>query len=590
MQALAEALTPSGARWGAWLGAAAAVVLLGAAGLQAQRHARCAPVRDRLTAAWSPERRAKVPEKLAAQVDAARAQLGTEWDAVCSSDTTSPLATCLEARVQSFEVTTEVLAAPETDARAGAALISRLEGTESCRAGELLTLVPQPADKALIRQARVSALTADAARDSGRFEEALRAADRAIDEATRAGWRPVEADARLAAAQTLRALGKFKEAEAMLGDALLAAEAGRHFEAIARISVQHILVVGTQTMRPEEAEPWVKRAEAALEQLPRQRLRTEVDVAITMLRASQGRIDEALQVSDRALAWSVTHDPVATSNLHTLRSLVLLAHGFHSRALEEAKLALEQRVELFGPAHPLVMHAKLTLGEAQARAGLAMDALATLQPAIEEAKQRKDVSSVAIAGGVVGMSVAFEYLGRGEPAVAAAGKVREMIIAALGPKHRYTALAERAMAGPLMVAGKEKEALEALDRAVTIGTEAVGALHRETLESRAARALLLVRRSDVAGVTEAEEVIAAVEKEPSVGESPLVAARLALAWSLDATAELRAAAVETAKRVRGPIHPDVVMALMLGAKPESRDAARAMLKSLQVTRLPLMPE
>jgi hypothetical protein len=75
--------------------------------------------------------------------------------------------------------------------------------------------------------------------------------------------------------------------------------------------------------------------------------------------------------------------------------------------------------------------------------------------------------------------------------------------------------------------------------------------------------------------------------------TPLVSARLALAWSANATAGQRAAAVETAKRVRGPIHPDVVMALMLEAragKTESLEAAREMIKSLQVTQLPLFPE
>ena len=602
MEALAERLTPSDFRPGIWLSAVLALPLLG--GVLWQLYGSpCTPVATRIQSAWTKERRAQFvarlgAEKLAAQFDAAQSGLSSAWDGACMPPATTldATSTCLEARVQAFEVTADVLAAPETDARAAAALITRLEGTESCSAGELLTLVPQPADEAsrvLIRKARVSALTAEAARDSGRFEDALKAANRAIEEATRAGWRPVEADARLAAAQVYRALGKFSEAEAMLGDALLAAEAGRHFEAIARISVQHILVVGTQTMRPEEGEPWVKRAEAALEQLPRQRLRTEVDVAITMLRASQGRIDEALKVSDRALAWSTTNDPVATSNLHALRSLVLLAHGFHSRALEEAKRAYDERVELFGPAHPLVMHAKLTLGEAQARAGRAKDALATLEPALEEVKQRKDVSPVAIAGGLVGLSVAYEYLGQGALAAATAEKVRALIIGALGPKHRYTALAERAMAGPLVAADRSDDALAALTRAVTIGTEAVGPLHRETLESRAVRALLLVRRADLTGLQEAKEVIAAVEKDPSIGESPLVPARLTLAWDSGPEPEPRAAALETARRVRGPAHPDVVIALMLEARAgdkESRAAARELLGALQVATLPLITE
>ncbi len=588
MKALAGALAPPRRRAAPYLSVAGLVLLASAGGWWAQHQARCRPLHERLDAA-----RAKLSS--GAQVDPMLTQLRSEWDAVCGEDVSTPIRTCLEARVQSFEVTAEVLAAPETDARASAALISRLEGPESCRAGELLTLVPQPADEAarsLIRRARVSAMTADAARDSGRFEDASTAATRAIAQAQQTGWRPVEADARLAAAQVLRARGKFKEAEMMLDEALLAAEAGRHFEAIARISVQHILVVGTQTMRPEEAEPWVKRAEAALEQLPRQRLRVEVDVAITMLRAAQGRLAEVLVVSDRALAWSVAHDPSATASLHALRALTFLQHGIHHRALEEARLTLSQRQVLLGPGHPLTMHARLTLGEAEARSGFARDAMVTLTAAVGESQQRKDISPVAIAGGVVGMSVALQYLGKGEEALATVTRVRDQVVALVGPKHRYAALAERATAGPLLAVGQSDEALAALTRAVELGTEAVGAAHLETLDSRAARALVLARRGDVLAGDEARAVIAAVEADQLVGESPLVAARLALAWSLSATAEERAAAIDIARRVRGPIHPDVLFALLVDARSgnaESGRLARVMFGALQLEEAALVP-
>ena len=93
-------------------------------------------------------------------------------------------------------------------------------------------------------------------------------------------WRPAEADAYPSRRSTARAPKPSKGNRGGAGDALLAAEAGRHFEAItARIAVQHVLVVGTQTNRPD-AEPWVKRAEAALEQLPDRGSRAEVDVTL----------------------------------------------------------------------------------------------------------------------------------------------------------------------------------------------------------------------------------------------------------------------------------------------------------------------
>lgn len=565
---------------------AAAVVVLGlASGLVIwnQRESGCRPMRARLEQAWNPARSAQLAARLpkasalVTKLNALADALRPEWDAACArtDEDAARRRSCLETRVQALEVTAEVVSLPESDVRAVTALVGRLEGPASCRAGELVTLVPAPPGeeaRTMIHAARVSAMTADALRHEGKLEEASATATRAVEEAVKSTWRPVEADARLAAAQVFRALGKFKEAEAMLGDALLAAEAGRHFETIARISVQHILVVGTQTVRPEEAEPWVKRAEAALEQLPRPALRAEVDLAITMLRVSQGRLEDALAVSDRTLSWTDQNDPKATADVHALRSLLFLQFGLHGRALGEARLASSQRLELLGPTHPLTMHALLALGEAQARCGLATDALATLRPVLEALRSRKDVSPVALATGLVAMGVALRYRGQHEEALAATLEARELVAKLVGPRHRYSALATRAVAEQYLAMGKLDEARREIDAAVEMGTEAVGAAHRETIESRAIRALVSRSRE------EADAVIAAVAADASMGQSPLVAARLALAMDPDATEEARSAAVEIARTVRGQHHPDVLRAVVIAGGDVAAERAALQLQ------------
>ena len=327
--------------------------------------------------------------------------------------------------------------------------------------------------------------------------------------------------------------------------------------------MQHILVVGTQTVRPEEAEPWVKRAEAALEQLPRPRLRAEVDLAITMLRVAQGRFGVALLVSDRALAWTQVNDPKATADLHALRSLLFLQFGLHGRALEEARLAASGRTLILGPDHPLTMHALLTLGEAQARAGLALDALATLEPAIANVRARKDMSPVALAGGLVGLAIALGHRGRHPEALTTITEARALVVSLVGPRHRYSALVERAVAERLHAMGQDGEALMTLERAIAIGTEAVGPLHRETLESRGLRAVVLAAKADPRAEAEALEISAAVQNDSSIGESPLVSARLAIAALPGASAASREDAVVVARRVRGNHHPDVLTAVLL---------------------------
>ncbi|MFO0595284.1 MAG: protein kinase [Myxococcaceae bacterium] len=501
MEDLLVPLVPSQARTRAWAIAAAAVLLLaGGLGVRwREQAARCEGPRAQLASAWTPSRLpgAESPaggpslrDGLVRQVEGLRAALSSSWDAACGG-ADERLRTCLQARIDSFAVTTSVLSQRMAEPRVSTALINRVDGPEGCLAGEVLTLLPVPAGgEAAARDARVQALTADALRFAGDLDGAERTAQEAIELAVASTWRPAEADARLSLAQVYRARGRFKEAEAVLGDALLAAEAGRHFEAIARIAVQHVLVVGTQTNRPDDAEPWVKRAEAALEQLPRPRLRAEVDVALSMLRVAQGRFDDAMAVSDRALGWLESRDAVSAADLHALRALNLLQFGLDAQALDEANQAVEARVRLLGENHPLTLHARIAQGEANARLGHTEVALQQLTSALEVAREKKSVNSVSQATALVAMSLALDQAGRKDEAVAAAREADELVRKALGPAHRYVALSTRALGERLFSAGKTEEGLQAMDSALEIGTAAVGEKHRETLETRARRAVM----------------------------------------------------------------------------------------------------
>jgi tetratricopeptide (TPR) repeat protein len=534
---------------------------------------RCGPGRQRLEQAWSAKHRdvlasranvAPLGAQLSARVNELAHHLREEWDRSCGGND-ERLRTCLLARIDALEVTATVLTEPQSNVRASSALVARLEGPESCVAGEVLTLLPMPegGKGALVQHARAEALRADAFRFAGDLPAADSSARAAILTAKESGWRPVEADARLALAQVHRARGQFKDAEAELGEALLAAEAGRHFEAIARIAVQEVLVVGTQTNRPAEAEPWIRRAEAALEQLPRPRLRAEVDVALTMLRVSQGKFDEALAVSERALKWMEANDPVSTADLRTLRALNFLQFGLDARALDEANVAAEARTRLLGAKHPLSLHARLTQGEANARCGHVKLGLEQLTSALDDARAVKELNAVAVATGMVGLSLALELGGQPAEALNAMKQADELVKSAVGEKHRYAALSSRALAERSFAAGRDDDAFALMQSALEVGAAAVGEVHRETLETKARLALMHARRGKAQAADEARAVIEAVQAHPEVGEAPLVAARLALALMPDAGAQERKAALLIAQKVRGPIHPDVVRVLLL---------------------------
>jgi tetratricopeptide (TPR) repeat protein len=591
MEALLDALVPrthSSRRW-PLVALATALVLVPGAGLWLRNaRADCAGFELRLRQAFDADRKAALASRLTqeraapliSRLEALSKGLSVAWAENCAAPTPSQrtVLTCLTQRTEQLELTTEVLAQPTTEARAAQALVTRLDDERACLAGELLTIVPKPPAAgvaALVHSARLHALTADALRLAGKPDDAKASAEQAVEVARKTGWRPAEAEAFLAKAQALRARGAFAEAESTLTDALLAAEAGRHFEAIARIAVQHILVIGTQSMRPADAEPWVRRADAALEQLPRPRLRAEVDVATTMLRVAQGDLTAGLTVSERALAWTSGNDALSTADVRNLRAQLFLQHGRHREALDEARAAATLRSDLLGRTHPLALHARVTYGDALARSGLAADAKSSLTEALDDVRQRKDVSPMTAATGLVALGLALELRGEFAEALVSTKQAVELVESVFGPNHRYSALAHRNLGERLRAMGRFDESVDSLTHAVQLGDRSVGPHHRETLESRAALALTLAVSGRPGANEQARPVLDEVRGDSSIGEAPAVIAALALATAPAASKEARAQAVDLARRVRGVPHPDVIRALLLQRRAGDLDAQTA---------------
>lgn len=587
---------------------AAGLALLVAVGLVWRHETPCRPTRARLEALWPEARAATLTARLAETIGDERArtlssrlttltaELRASWEGVChgTSEDDARRRACLEAQLSLLELVATVVSRPETDVRACGALISRFDDGSSCRT-DVPTIEPLPSDpttRQLVADARLSALSADAARLSGRSDEASSHAARAVELARRSGWSPVEAEALLAQAQVLRRSSS-GDAETVLDEAARAAETGRHFEVFARVSVQRVLLA-TQANRPDEAERWLTRAEAAIDQLhaPRPRLRAEVDTATALLASSQLELDRGLAASERALVWAERSDPVAAADLHAMRALMLLQAGRHLAGLEEARVAFERRGELLGPKHPLTLQAHLTFGEAQARAGLAADAERELTSALDEVRRRSDLDPTNAASGLSSLALALE--GRGQPAEAlvAATQARELVVSVFGAEHRSAAVAERGVGERLRTMGRTDEAIASLTKAIELGVKAVGAEHPETLESRAALALTLSYAGRPTAREEALAVQAAARAAKKPSSNAQLLAALAIAFAPGATPEERAEAVELARRVRGEPHPDVLRAVLIEAREGAgavTTEARALFAKLQLVDAALAP-
>jgi tetratricopeptide (TPR) repeat protein len=223
----------------------------------------------------------------------------------------------------------------------------------------------------------------------------------------------------------------------------------------------------------------------------------------------------------------------------------------------------------------------VTLGEALARCGLVRQAVDRMTLTLEEVRASKDINPITAASAMNGLALALALGGQPGEALNATLGADELVKNAVGPRHRYAALSARVVAERYFDAGRDEEAFKAIDEAVEIGAAAVGALHRETVESRARRALMRARRGlpDAEGdVPFVNETIAA---HPEMGESALVLVKLALAWPATASVEQRAEALALARKVRGTYHPDVARALLLQKKAGDREAGEAFKEQLE---------
>lgn len=561
----------------------------------------------RIEAAWGPGRRerlltvltqqvsGKYADQTARRVDTRARAIGEGWADVCSKE--DPASTtarrCLEGRLQQLEGVASAIVEPTTSAAAIFNLVGRLDEARPCLEGEPVSMTPWPGDDvslAAIRDVRRQLFEAEALRLSAKPKEARALLEKALNLAAETRWKPLIAEVSFTTAQVLELEGKQEEAAALLRDAAALAESEHHDELLVRVAAHHLTVAGSRATPAADAELWVKRAEEAVSRLPRPRLRAEADVAMTVLRVAQGQLAEGDPVSTRAAEWAKANDPETLADVRALRTQLLLQHGLVQSALAEARQAAGLRADLLGPKHPLALHALVSLGDAQTRAGLAEEGRTTLTTALDELRKSKTTSPLIGAQAVLALSLAQELTGEVVESVKTAQDAHGLYVELLGKEHRATAIALRAVGERQRTVGKPREAVATLTEAMALSSTALGPTHRETLESRAHRALTLATYDLPDGRAEATAVVEACAADARIGDAPLVPARLALAFLRDSTVEERAAALETARRVRGERHPDVLKARLLQLRAKDPGVTGPeLIKAAQDLNLPELP-
>ncbi len=600
MDALLRKLEKGQRRAGRAVAAALALALVGLAlgyafGLAGPAN-RCPNPADRLAGIWDAPRRAAVRQAFRATgapfsnqawqtVEQAFDGFARRWTdgyrAACeaarvrheiSEETFARRAVCFESRLRELQAFAELFARGDRAVVESAGIAGeRLPDLGACESGQGLALAALPDDpdsRAAVADAWLAVARTEALSHAGKFHDAQRQGQAAIEKARATRYRPVEAEALLATAVADRLAGEDREAEGLLDLAMQAAEAGRHFEALPLIAAELVLVSDADSKQVDKADSWARRAESALDPTPRPDLRAEVDMALTVLRLNQQKFEEAKAQSSRAAGlFEKLGQPRRALDARFLLAQAESSLGHPEEALAGFTAVADGRAKLLGPAHPATLRAANREAEQRLELGHIVEAETRLRETLALMQADSNISPAMIALALCYQSAAMSALGRHREAIADARQAVALMEADRGPEHGYAAKAHDALAVALREAHRLPDALEEHERARKVFEASVRADHLDALFAATTYAETELRSS------RQEQALARLSPALSDLESKLGPTHPRLVPALVTQAEALAdsgkpadglrraeAAVRLARSALGPAHPTTARA------------------------------
>jgi len=395
--------------------ALAALVTLGWAQHKRSIRAECRVGETLMATTWGPDARARVGAGIAATAVplasdyAARTQVAldaytAEWARVHRDASEATLLFSQESvatmkdRLSCLEGEREELAAlVEVLSRADAVVARHAIGAAYDLASPHACLEPSAAHAASRaaetpeRGARMAALRravaeAEAHRMTGKFDEALSTATRALVEARAIPHRQSEAELLLLVGACKREIEDDAVARVAFEEAFAACEAAGN-DSLAAIAAATIsLELGDTLADTREAERWLAIAKGIREREGRDdRADAEILEAELSLLASEGHADRTLAPRDRLIAllqriYGASHPRIAVAIANQAGDLVKT--GQYDRAVDEYRKAITMQEVLFGPDVPLLSIYYNNLGSALTEAGRYAEARSALERAL----------------------------------------------------------------------------------------------------------------------------------------------------------------------------------------------------------------
>jgi hypothetical protein len=501
---------------------------------------------------------------------------------------------CLEARAISVRATIDVLGSADATAveRAPSA-VHALPELASC-ADPLALLGPaappsDPAARARIRDLRVELARTQSLYDAGRDTPSLDQARALAGRARQAGYRPLEAEALFLVGRIADDRAETASAEAALGQAVLAADAGRSDELAARALVRLIRLRGKPGPDAlEQSQQLAARVTAILERIGGSpEVEGLLHVAISQVRYGAGRYEEAEGEARRGLG--LLEHRFGPTDLRVADAVEQLARIAIVRVQPDLALTLTRRVlairlAILGGDHPAVATANTGVALALVavrRYGEAARAFETAL-AIRERALGRDHPDV----GAVLANMTLNDLWQADYDAALVHIRRAVAIAerAYGRRHPIYGRWRCREAGVLIELGHHRDALPVTRDGLAALVATIGSEQLDTAYCRRYLASVLHELGrDREARREALDSLAVQDRLLGSGQ-PYLSETLRLLGKIDLAAHQSARAVATLERARTLAAPldaavraqlDFDLAQALGDTDRARSLARA---------------
>ncbi len=384
--------------------------------------------------------------------------------------------TCLERRRAELAAAVEILERPDAQLVDSAFMLpANLSAVDDCADAEVLAApLPLPRDPA--RRDRIAAVRTQLARakattDAQRWDQARKLADPAVKEADAIGWTPLQAEARLMAAQIDMQQARHDDAEKGFHAAALAGEQGGH-DRVRAEAYLGLLEINQIRSQHDEAMRWAGYARAIIERTGSQPgLLGKLSLLLGDTHADRGDSKNAIAEYRRAIEF-LARDGGARSSDAAWARFRLGQYFFRQREFDKAMVEFEATLavwrELGGDDHPLAINAIDIMSNTRREQGRPAEALALAERALAAYRRVWGEDHVVTAGAYSTLGLALQASGRFDDGLAAQDKALEVYRRVHGPDHIYVAGHIGTIAVTLVNAGRLDQAAVRVKEAIAI--------------------------------------------------------------------------------------------------------------------------